>query len=59
MDDDDLGQDFTHDIELTKEDTDLLQLNVPDVSLNNDNDNILLEEDDTTELGLEPIKEQY
>ena len=34
MDDDDAGQDFTADIELTKRsDTDLLQLNVTDASL--------------------------
>ena len=46
------------DIELTKRsDTDLLQLNATDASLANANDNILLEEDGTTELGLEPIKE--
>jgi hypothetical protein len=58
MDDDDAGQDFTADIELTKRsDTDLLQLNATDASLANANDNILLEEDGTTELGLEPIKE--
>ena len=58
MDDDDGGQDFTADIELTKRsDTDLLQLNATDASLANANDNILLEEDGTTELGLEPIKE--
>ena len=58
MDDDDAGQDFTADIELTKRsDTDLLQLNATDASLANANDNILLEEDGTTELGLEPIRE--
>ena len=58
MDDDDSGQDFTADIELTKRsDTDLLQLNATDASLANANDNILLEEDGTTELGLEPIRE--
>ena len=58
MDDDDGGQDFTADIELTKRsDTDLLQLNATDASLANANDNILLEEDGTTELGLEPIRE--
>ena len=52
MDDDDAGQDFTADIELTKRsDTDLLQLNATDASLANANDNILLEEDGTTELG--------
>ena len=57
-DDADTGQDFTADIELTKRsDTDLLQLNATDASLANANDNILLEEDGTTELGLEPIKE--
>ncbi len=58
MDDDDSGQDFTADIELTKRsDTDLLQLNATDASLANANDNILLEEDGTTELGLEPVRE--
>ena len=58
MDDDDAGQDFTADIELTKRsDTDLLQLNATDASLANANDNILLEEDGTTELGLEPSRE--
>jgi hypothetical protein len=58
MDDDDTGQDFTADIELTKRsDTDLLQLNATDASLANANDNILLEEDGTTELGLEPVRE--
>ena len=58
MDDDDTGQDFTADVELTKRSsTDLLQLNATDASLANANDNILLEEDGTTELGLEPIKE--
>ena len=58
MDDADSGQDFTADIELTKRsDVDLLALNATDASLANANDNILLEEDGTTELGLEPIRE--
>ena len=58
MDDDDGGQDFTADIELTKvRDADLIALNATDASLANANDNILLEEDGTTELGIEPIRE--
>jgi len=58
MDDADSGQDFTADIELTKvRDADLIALNATDASLANANDNILLEEDGTTELGIEPIKE--
>jgi hypothetical protein len=58
MDDADSGQDFTADIELTKvRDTDLIALNATDASLANANDNILLEEDGTTELGIEPIRE--
>ena len=58
MDDADSGQDFTADVELTKRSTgDLIQLNATDASLANANDNILLEEDGSTELGLEPIRE--
>ncbi len=60
MDDDDSGQDFTADIELTARtdgDTSLITLNATDASLANANDNILLEQDGSTELGLEPIKE--
>ncbi len=60
QDDDDAGQDFTADIELTSRTdgtTSLIQLNATDASLANANDNILLEQDGTTELGLEPIKE--
>ena len=54
-----VGQDFTADIELTKRsDTDLLQLNATDASLANANDNILLEEDGTTELGLNLLERQ-
>ena len=58
MDDDDGGQDFTADVELSKvRDADLIALNATDASLANANDNILLEEDGTTELGIEPIRE--
>ena len=58
MDDADGGQDFTADVELSKvRDTDLIALNATDASLANANDNILLEEDGTTELGIEPIRE--
>ena len=58
MDDADAGQDFTADVELTKRSTgDLIQLNATDASLANANDNILLEEDGSTELGIEPIRE--
>ena len=58
MDDADSGQDFTADIELSKvRDADLIALNATDASLANANDNILLEEDGTTELGIEPIRE--
>ena len=58
MDDADAGQDFTADVELTKRSTgDLIQLNATDASLANANDNILLEEDGSTELGIEPLRE--
>ncbi len=58
MDDADSGQDFTADVELTKRSTgDLIQLNATDASLANANDNILLEEDGSTELGIEPLRE--
>ena len=59
MDDDDTGQDFTADIELTARtdgDTSLLQLNATDATLANANDNVL-NEDGVSEVGLEPIKE--
>ena len=58
MDDDDAGQDFTADIELTnRSTTSLIQLNASDASLANANDHIILEQDGSTLLGLEPIKE--
>ena len=58
MDDADSGQDFTADIVLTaKTDTDLFQNDSTDAASGDENDHIILEEDNSTLLGIEPIKE--
>ena len=58
MSDADAGQDFTADTELTKRSTtDLISFDATDASLANSNDNVLLEEDGSTELGIESIRE--
>lgn len=58
MNDADAGQDFTADIVLTaKTDTDLFQNDSTDAASGDENDHIILEEDNSTLLGIEPIKE--